>query len=69
VEHLIAHNEDQVNRLTTEGKMIPWLFAVTVACYLGIAANYVRQGEWFYALAFVGYALGNAGLTWAAFKY
>ena len=48
--------------------MNPWLLAITVACYGSVSFNYVRSGEHGLSLAFLGYALGNAGLMWSAFK-
>ena len=50
------------------GKMSAWLIAVIGVVYLVVSVDLLIKGQTGLGIAFVGYALGNVGLTLAALK-
>lgn len=53
---------------TKGGKMSAWLIAVIGVVYLVVSVDLLVKGQTGLGIAFVGYALGNVGLTLAALK-
>lgn len=49
-------------------KMSAWLIAVIGVVYLVVSVDLLIKGQTGLGIAFVGYALGNVGLTLAALK-
>jgi len=50
------------------GKMSAWLIAVIGVVYLIVSVDLLIKGQTGLGIAFIGYAIGNVGLTLAALK-
>jgi hypothetical protein len=46
--------------------MAPWLILAIGVVYLAVAADLFYTGKQGLSVAFIGYAIGNLGLYWAA---
>jgi hypothetical protein len=53
---------------TEGGKMSAWLIAVIGVVYLVVSVDLLIKGQTGLGIAFIGYAIGNVGLTLAALK-